>query len=256
MSPLVDHCSYVWRNALNELRHRYAGSGVGVFWNVVNPLFQILIYGALAGVLFPRPETRGANALWLCAGLLVWLSFSEGLVRGSQSIVRLAAHIRSSGRPIPAFVAQGALASFLGLLLTLLLLQLAGFFVTGAARVASLPGVVAAAFLLHTMAFGMSLALASLRALLPDVGEILRSLLQVWMWSIPVVYEVSRLPPRWQALLPANPPFVYVESLRRLTLGSDVGAAEWAWMAGWAGLWVAVGLAVARALENDVRDVL
>lgn len=247
---------YIWRNALNEVRHRYAGSGIGVFWNIVNPLFQIAIYGVLAAALFPRPGSLAAKALWHCTGLLVWFSFSEGLVRGSMSVVRLAAHIRTNGRPIPVFVAQGALASFFGLAVTLLLLQIAGIAVTGSLRVESVLLLAPAAFLLHAMAFGMCLALASLRVLLPDVGEILRSLLQVWMWSLPLVYETERLPQTWRSLLPANPPYVYVDALRRLIVGGSPGVADWALMVAWAIGSILFGLSLARVLDNDVRDAL
>lgn len=250
------YASYIWRNALNEVRHRYAGSGIGVFWNVVNPLFQIAIYGLLASVLFPRPGDAGTRALWHCAGLLVWFSFSEGLVRGSLSVVRLASHIRSSPTPIPVFVAQSAVASFLGLVVTLVLLQGGVILVLDSWRVDALLLMIPAAILLHSMAFGLCLALASLRALLPDVGEILRSFLQVWMWSLPLVYEASLLPARWRELLPVNPPFVYVDSLRRLVMGGDLALGDWALMVGWAAVTVALGLGLARNLEDDVRDAL
>ena len=35
---------FILRNALSDVRHRYAGSAVGVAWNVINPLAQIVIY--------------------------------------------------------------------------------------------------------------------------------------------------------------------------------------------------------------------
>src|SRR5215475_8610925 len=35
---------FIIRNALSDVRYRYAGSAAGVAWNVINPLAQILIY--------------------------------------------------------------------------------------------------------------------------------------------------------------------------------------------------------------------
>jgi ABC-type polysaccharide/polyol phosphate export permease len=50
---------FIVRNALSDVRHRYAGSAVGVAWNVI-------------------------NALYLCGGLLPWAAFSQWILRGAD----------------------------------------------------------------------------------------------------------------------------------------------------------------------------
>ena len=41
---------FIWRSAISDLRYRYAGSAMGVFWNLLIPLLQILILT----IVFPR----------------------------------------------------------------------------------------------------------------------------------------------------------------------------------------------------------
>jgi len=44
---LYHHRKYIVQNAWNDLRHRYAGSGMGVIWNVISPLAQILVFSLI-----------------------------------------------------------------------------------------------------------------------------------------------------------------------------------------------------------------
>src|SRR5262249_29342336 len=83
---------FIVRNALSDVRHRYAGSAAGVAWNVINPLAQILIYSLvfsqIMAVRMPGGGTGTAFALYLCAGLLAWAAFSEVLLRGSNAFIQ------------------------------------------------------------------------------------------------------------------------------------------------------------------------
>ena len=44
IASLFQYRKFIVRSAWSELRDRYAGSGIGVFWNVLMPLVQIAIY--------------------------------------------------------------------------------------------------------------------------------------------------------------------------------------------------------------------
>lgn len=243
---------YVWRTAWVDLRYRYSGTGVGVFWNLVNPLLQVGIYS----LVFPFFRQRGGYVLFLCAGLFPWQSFSEAVVRGSQALSRNAGLLRALPIAAETFVAQSALASLLGLLLTLAVLAPVALW-QGAPFGPALVWVPLVAVLLHGLAFGLSLALAPLRVLFPDVSDALRALLQLWMWSMPIIYPEPALFERhpWLALL--NPPYPFLRGLRGALLeGRHVEPLELAAMLAWVALSVGGGLLVARALRGSARDLL
>jgi len=64
----------------------------------------------------------------------------------------------------------------------------------------------------------VSLLLSAVQVRYRDIGVALPLLLQLWMFSTPVVYPLSIVPARWQALYSLNPMVGVVESFRRVTL--------------------------------------
>ena len=78
---------FIARNALSDVRNRYAGSAMGVAWHVLNPLAQILIYSLVfSHLMAPRVPGGGSGAafaLYLCAGLLPWTAFSAIVCSGA-----------------------------------------------------------------------------------------------------------------------------------------------------------------------------
>ena len=82
---------FIWQSAWRDLRNRYAGSSMGFLWNVINPLFQIVLYTLVFSQLM---VVRIANlpsgfgfAIYLCAGLIPWIGFSETVSRCTNSFV-------------------------------------------------------------------------------------------------------------------------------------------------------------------------
>ena len=41
---VVNHRDLLWQMVGNDLKGRYVGSFLGLFWNIIHPLIQILIY--------------------------------------------------------------------------------------------------------------------------------------------------------------------------------------------------------------------
>src|SRR5713101_4325441 len=116
---------FIARNALSDIRHRYAGSAVGVAWNVINPLAQILIYSLvfsqIMAVCVPAAGSGAGFALYLCAEL-PWAAFSECILRGANAFIENAPYLEKLPIPERVFVARNAVAAtvFLGILMTLL----------------------------------------------------------------------------------------------------------------------------------------
>jgi len=85
MLGLWQYRRFVWDTAIADLRYRYAGSGLGVFWNVLTPLAMLALYTFIfTAVLGPRvpsaTSTAGAFVLYLASGFLPWGVFAEGVI--------------------------------------------------------------------------------------------------------------------------------------------------------------------------------
>jgi len=71
---------------------------------------------------------------------------------------------------------------------------------------------------LALFAIAVSLLLCAIQVRYRDIGMALPLLLQVWMFATPVVYPLTLVPQRWQALYSLNPMVGIVESFRRVIL--------------------------------------
>src|SRR5438874_556602 len=55
---LWNYRSFIYEGALYDLRNRYAGSSLGVFWNVLTPLVMLLLYALIFTVFIPTGSLR------------------------------------------------------------------------------------------------------------------------------------------------------------------------------------------------------
>src|SRR5258705_12122475 len=104
-----------------ELRQKYKGSLLGVAWYVVNPLVLMGAYYLMFGVVFPVVQYED-YPLFLMAGLVVWLFFSQSLLSAAPSLLDHGVLVRKARFPretIPAAVVTVQLVSFV-LVLSLL----------------------------------------------------------------------------------------------------------------------------------------
>jgi ABC-type polysaccharide/polyol phosphate export permease len=248
---------WIWDSALSDLRHRYAGSGLGIFWNVVNPLLMLGLYVFIfTRVLIPR--FSGANSsllfpLYLSAGFLPWITFADGIVRSTQSLVTNAVHLKRVALPETVFVAQASVSTMLSMFIAVALLPLLALFLGQEPSWTwlLLPLVI---ILWQAFGFGIGLALGTINVFFRDVSQILIVLLQVWMWSVPIVYVEDMVPEPYRGILPFNPAYPFVTALRGAVMDSVAPAWIWAAMVGWAALAIAIGLGVMFRLRSEVRD--
>jgi ABC-type polysaccharide/polyol phosphate export permease len=256
------HRRYVWESAVAELRHRYAGTGLGVVWNVVHPLALIAVYSVVFTTLMRgsigQDGNRFAYVLYLCAGLLPWLAFSDCVTRGCNAFAENATYLRKLPIPEQVFVAKSATAATLGLGISFGLLLLIGPLLglrpwwTWLLLPAPLLGLMA-------LGYGIALLCATLNVFFRDVGQLIAIGLQVVLWTAPVVYVAdARVLPGWFVrALPFHPLYPPLVAVRDLFLHQQLPPAwVWAGMVAWT---VAMLLAARIAFEKlrpEIRDVL
>jgi lipopolysaccharide transport system permease protein len=251
---------FIVRNAVSDMRHRYAGSAAGVAWNVVNPLAQILIYALVFSqimvVKMPGAESGATFALYLCAGLLPWAAFSECILRGANAFIENATYLKKLPIPEQVFVAQNAVSAtlFLGISMALLAIVAAG---VGSAPSLAWLGVPAVLLLFQGFGFGLGLIFSTLNVFLRDIGQVLTIALQLWMWLTPIVYVPEILPPGMRELIRHNPAYPFIDSLHEMIVsGRWPDAWHWPPMLLWAAVTPVIGYLILRRLRPEIRDVL
>ncbi len=95
----VLHRHLIWNFTIRDLKGRYVGSFMGLFWSLVHPLVLLVSYTFVFAIIFKiRPNLKGIDnfAIFLFCGILPWLYFQETVMRSCNSVVDNANLIRKT----------------------------------------------------------------------------------------------------------------------------------------------------------------
>ena len=244
-----------------ELRQKYKGSLLGVLWYFVNPIVLMGAYALVFSVLL-RVVDIPDYPLFLIAGLVVWVFFSQSLVNAAPSLVINAPLVRKVRFPretIPAATVTVQLATFLVMLAVLLP---AAVIVRGSleAPLLLLPIIVGPLFCL---VLGLSLAVSVLHVHFRDVEPVLATALLPWFFLTPIFLRVDDLPGvadrAWlgDLLEWGNPIAPFVDSVRTVIYSGaapSLGHFVYITLVGLGAL--AAGLAIFRRMQRDLAVIL
>ncbi|MFV0306522.1 MAG: ABC transporter permease [Desertimonas sp.] len=175
--------------ARKDLTVRYQHSVLGFTWSMVQPVFLLVVYSVVFGIL-------GAGfarfSIWVLCGLLVWTLISTSLISATVSITAnasLVGKVRFPRAVLPLASVGAALAHFL-----LQSVAFAVVLVVARQRVdwsyvwllpiALLTGVVVCA--------ALAVALAPLNVYARDTMHLLDLLVLGWFWFTPILYQYER----------------------------------------------------------------
>jgi len=226
---LLAHRRLVWEFTRRDLHARFAGSAMGLFWSVVQPLLTLgvflFLFAVVLDVRVPPADGTAPFALFLLAGMLPWLAFQETLIRAGHVVldnVQLVKKTRFPAKVLPVYLA-----------LSSLVLEAIGLLVLGGGLLAVGRGLPPTVLLLPLvvalqLAFTLGLAwiLAGLTVYFRDLAHVTGALLTVWLYLTPIVYPESLLPPGLRSLLWWNPVRHVVAGYRALLLDGRLPALE------------------------------
>lgn len=253
---LWNNRSFILTNAVTELRFRYAGTTLGVFWNILNPLLESLIYIVVfQNILSYRSPNREANyALFLIAGLFPWFAFSQLVTNGLRTYVRNQSSLRVMSIPQEVFVAIELVVSFLTLMVYLAIIAIV-YALKGQALSWGWLLLPVLGFLFLLLGFAISLSLANIRVFFPDMDELIRHLVHMWRWTLPIIYSIDIFPPVLQKILMFNPPYFFIVSIRALITDNTLPAPSAILiMLAWVAVFLLPGMWVNQRLYKEIRD--
>ena len=214
----------LYQLARRDFRQRYVGSVLGWLWGIVHPLVLLGVYTFLFryafGARLPAGEATQSYPLFLLAGLLPWLLFSETLTRSAGSLSEHSALIKKSVFPSEMIPASILASTALGHLLALAALLVAGLAV-GESPGFSLALLPAWTGLLGMLTLGLAWIAASLQVYLRDTAQVLRIILTAWFWATPVFLPEAFYRERLDLVLDWNPVRYAVLGYRSAILGGE-----------------------------------
>lgn len=191
-----------------ELTDRYAGQALGASWAVVHPLFLVLVYIFIFGVVFRAridiPGVPQNYTVYIVSGLLPWLGLVDALGRSSLAISSNAALVKQIVFPTEVLVVRSVLAALFTQVIASILLVIYVFFALG-----YLPWTITLLPLLLVvqlvMATGLCFMVAAVGAYFRDIKDVVQVFAIVGMYLMPVVYLPNWLPRAGEYLISANP---------------------------------------------------
>ncbi len=203
-----------------ELRNRYLGSFGGKAWNILYPLLMIgvytLVFSELIHSNFPFIRGPFGYALYLCSGLLPWLSFDDALKRSTNCLVGNFSLIQNLPFPKEILVLQYVVTSIITLVISLgilLVLEIIAGLELGP-RLLFLPAVIGLQFIVN---LGPSMLLSVLHVYLRDTEQLVSIALSLLFWVIPIVY-VPNILPDWATRLVNLNPLTHLVAIYRALL--------------------------------------
>lgn len=193
---------------INDIRFRYVGSSIGLFWSVIDPVIELAIYTFVFSVLLNVQFVPGGGtlhyALYLFCGMIVWFNVQDTLTRCTTIIVEHAHLIKKVPFPsaiLPSHVVlSGLVNQGIRTLILLCGILLAGFGLSW--HVGLLPLVVGLQ-LLFTL--GLAMMVATLAVYFKDIAHLVKAFLMIWMFVTPIFYPASSYPRAFYFLLVLNP---------------------------------------------------
>ncbi len=209
---------------LRDLKSRYTGSFIGVFWAVIHPIVTVITYSYIFSFVMKvklGPEAGTNNfLLWLLCGLAPWIYFSDTVQRNVQILVDNKMLITKSLFPSELLPLSILLSSLLNHAIMFGIVSIAAIIVYKKLTILILylPVYI---FLLSLFTIGVSWLVSSINVFFRDLSQILTVVISMWFFYTPIVYQSSMVPENLRFLLKLNPMYYVVEGYRLSLLGIE-----------------------------------
>lgn len=206
---------FVWR----DVKVRYKQTVLGAAWAIIQPLITTfaftILFGRFGGM---SKQVQGPYALYVFVGMLPWTFFTNAVTAASNSLIGSSHLISKVYFPriiIPIAAIAVGLVDF-AVSFVVLLLMMAAYGVAPTWSMLLTP-----VFLLGTVvsAAGAGIIFAALIVTYRDVRYIMAFVMQLWLFSSPVLYNLEIIPQKFHSLYALNPMAGMIAGFRASVLG-------------------------------------
>jgi ABC-type polysaccharide/polyol phosphate export permease len=244
-----------------DLREKYAGSNLGLFWGALTPILQILVFWLVFSKFFkikiPVDQMEIPFLPFLLSGMLPWLMFQEGVARGAGSIVEKGSLIKKIQVPIFIFSALPVFSSLIiyGFGIICFILGL----IIWRSSIEFIPVLIFIIILFLQIVFtcGINLILSSLTVYIRDITQAIGFVLQFMLYLTTILYPMQMVPKEFQPIIKLNPLTLFIESYHITLLYNKIPPADMLVpLIAFTLLSITSGLFVYKKLKRGFQDVL
>jgi lipopolysaccharide transport system permease protein len=245
----------LWAIVTREIKGQYRRSLLGPSWALLQPLFYMVIFTFIRGVLNISSEGIPYVLFTYCA-LVPWTFFSNAVARCGPSVLLNAGIVKKMALPRIVFPTAAVVTSLFDLLMSGIILigMIFWFHIPVGWSLIWLPAMV---LLMALLALGVGMVIAAFGTFKRDIIFATPFVMQFWLLATPIMYPLSSVPARWQTIYMANPMVGLIEGFRNaLIKGSspDLGLLTMS-LIGIGVIW-AIAWPLFRAMAQYFADVL
>ncbi|GIN90691.1 teichoic acids export ABC transporter permease subunit TagG [Siminovitchia terrae] len=221
----IEHFYLIRRLSLYELKSKNKHNYLGMAWEVINPVIQILIYWFVFGSIRQRADIEVVPGMevpfitWMLGGFILWTFFYQSTIQGSKSIytrLRMLSRMNFPMSVIPNIVIFSQFYTHLILLgITFLIFQLSGFFVS-----IYFVQIIYYIFASFCLIFAISLITSTLSTIIRDVHMFLNATLRMLLYLSPILWQITILAEPLPTIMKLNPLYYLIEGYRSAFFGT------------------------------------
>ncbi|MCG2720928.1 MAG: ABC transporter permease [Thermodesulfovibrionales bacterium] len=207
---------------VRDIKEKYAGSSIGVFWTFIQPLLVILLFWLVFSKIMKIRIPAGTGDFpylpFLLSGLLPWFALSDGITRGASSIVDRAYIIKKVYFPPELLTVSVVISSLIHHGVGFLIFLTAYFIITGSISMLQITFLIILLGVQFLLTVGLALILASLVVYIRDILQILGVVLQALFYLSTILYPISAVPETLRKIIVVNPFTALIEGYHQVIL--------------------------------------
>jgi homopolymeric O-antigen transport system permease protein len=210
----------VWR----DIKVLYAQTVLGFAWALIQPLTQIFIFTIVFGKVAHISTEGIPYLLYSTVAIVPWTYMSQSMIFSSQSLVTGQALLDKIYFPRLIFPITPILAKLVDLAISLLIIMAVVLYyrIMPTWQMLFFPFIVV---YMAALAASIGMWLSSMAIRFRDVKYVMPFLIQMMMYSAPIVYSASSIPAKYRLLYSLNPIVGVIEAFRSCILGTPYHAA-------------------------------
>jgi ABC-type polysaccharide/polyol phosphate export permease len=206
----------------NDLRARYRGSVLGLGWSLLNPVLMTAVLCFALSAIF-KSDWR-TLAPYIFAGLTVWNFIAGAAQQGCTSFLQAECYIRQHPVPMAIYPLRTVLSMAFHLLLALLPVIGASWWLKGLIGPAAFLSLVPSLVLLLVLGWAIAVLIGLLNVWFRDTRHLIDIFLQCVFYLTPIVYFPSDIAvgSTFGSVMRRNPLIPFISLIRDTILNNNV----------------------------------
>lgn len=205
------HRRLIWKLAIYRTKSKYANHYLGVFWDILQPALQVLIYYVVFGLGLRGPRSDVDDIpflIYLISGIFPWLFISSSINSMSNAIQGQMDLVTKMKFPASIFLTISFVNGLFSFIITsgiLMIISLVG----GYSEPTHYLAIIYVLLATYALVMGIALIMSSLIIIIRDMKNILQNVIRMLFFLTPIFWSLGEANEILQRLSSLNP-FAYL----------------------------------------------